>query len=103
MANGAFSRRHGRSLSNRSINYRLQVENCAGGCGGHRDEDLSYFVLVSGVQAAVIARLGNREHVNYVDAEEVGGSLFEIRRGDPFDYSPLLHLPVAVQNQTIAL
>lgn len=28
--------------------------------------------------------------------------MFEIRRGDLFDYSLLLHLPVAVQNQTIA-
>lgn len=37
-----------------------------------------------------------------VDAEEVEDLLFEIRRGDLFDYSLLLHLPVAVQNQTIA-
>ncbi|OLW29022.1 hypothetical protein P290_21975, partial [Salmonella enterica subsp. arizonae serovar 18:z4,z23:- str. CVM N18383] len=35
-----------------------------------------------------------------VDAEEVEDLLFEIRRGDLFDYSLLLHLPVAVQNQT---
>lgn len=40
----------------------------------------------------------NRE----VDAEEVEDLLFEIRRGDLFDYSQLLHLPVAVQNNTIA-
>ncbi|SUH16961.1 molecular chaperone [Salmonella enterica subsp. enterica] len=33
MANGAFSRRHGRSLSNRSINYRFhRSKNRAGGC-----------------------------------------------------------------------
>lgn len=40
----------------------------------------------------------NRE----VDVEEVEDLLFEIRRGDLFDYSQLLHLPVAVQNHTIA-
>lgn len=33
LANGAFSRRHGRSLSNRSINYRFyRSKNRAGGC-----------------------------------------------------------------------
>lgn len=40
----------------------------------------------------------NRE----VDVEEVEDLLFEIHRGDLFDYSQLLQLPVAVQNHTIA-
>ncbi|MEB0898806.1 J domain-containing protein [Citrobacter portucalensis] len=38
-----------------------------------------------------------------IDAEEVEDLLFEIRRGDLFDYSQLLHLPMAAQNQTIVL
>ena len=38
-----------------------------------------------------------------VDVEEVEDLLFEIRRGDLFDYSQLLHLPMAAQNQTIVL
>lgn len=37
-----------------------------------------------------------------VDVEAVEDLLSEIRRGDLFDYSQLLHLPVAVQNHTIA-
>ncbi|MCO4158240.1 J domain-containing protein [Citrobacter amalonaticus] len=36
-----------------------------------------------------------------VDAEEVEDLLLNIRRGDMFDYTQLLHLPVAIQNQTI--
>ncbi len=47
--------------------------------------------------------LGQGSDNRDVDAEEVEDLLFEIRRGDLFDYSLLLHLPVAVQNRPLLL
>lgn len=45
---------------------------------------------------------GNQDHDDQVDDEELENFFHYIHRGDLFDYAQLQHLPVAVQNQTIA-